>query len=744
MNVGLVLDGVEVGQTFLDQESSVGWFLPFQRHFPLEIATTGEHTLEVYVRTATGQQWDIKTGATVFVHQTRGGLVPVQQDSVGVIDTPRALNFLNADVVATVSGVANITLPTDIQGIEVVSYTMPSPVTISDTSWADVTGVTKTFTVGEGETVKALFKATWRENDTGSLALMRLRFAIDGVGDTDSQQAYQVDVNNTAAFAQLEHYFTNLTAGSHTIQLEGKVNSDAAQLDSTPGGEVGILWIIRYKGGYTKAQNLPLTDGVSGDTFNMVAQAGADAELRMLLNDGAIYRVNAPYAMDVGTNGAGGLEGSLTATASTPYFIYAVPDPSNPGQAIFVMSDQDPDPNNDNGPANYDVWSYCGFVYYMSTSALRQVHQEGDTFYFPDPQETALALYEGAASNPPVNTWYTFNTGSAAGGVGTQRAISAALPTNIVGSVRFIGGLDTDTGDTIMFGIDSYEHSYTLNTLWPKRMAWIWIDTEELDRATFDRWVPLHNNDCRFRWETLVGSGFDWCVVLRGYTDKFLTPKFGGGATSVVREREAMSPTVHTSSFDARVGINRVNISGGDVTGTLPAANTMAGKTVEMMITATNPSYELTVTDGGSFTEYLQAEATSTFYSDGSSWYWKKRGQMYIDRGDMSSFDLTNTGMTRDGSYYDWDISSIIPNAAKDKMVKFYIFNSHSSWVETFLRENGNSNQVNTMGGEYGASGISSKTRADVKCDANGIMEYKVTSAAGTQQIVVLGWWVDV
>ena len=114
----------------------------------------------------------------------------------------------------------------------------------------------------------------------------------------------------------------------------------------------------------------------------------------------------------------------------------------------------------------------------------------------------------------------------------------------------------------------------------------------------------------------------------------------------------------------------------------------------------------------------------------------------FHDRGDATSCDKTVVDWTKDGSWYDWDLSGVVPEGTKGIVIWGYIKSSVAG--EFFmLRKNGNSNEYNLLQCQTQAAGIEICFQGVVPCDTNRIIEYKFentghwTDAAA----VVVGWF---
>lgn len=66
-----------------------------------------------------------------------------------------------------------------------------------------------------------------------------------------------------------------------------------------------------------------------------------------------------------------------------------------------------------------------------------------------------------------------------------------------------------------------------------------------------------------------------------------------------------------------------------------------------------------------------------------------------VDRGDPSAADFTTGGLTKDGTYYDMDLSSLIPAGAVMAILRVVI-QSDTANKSVLFREKGNSNVLNT------------------------------------------------
>lgn len=113
----------------------------------------------------------------------------------------------------------------------------------------------------------------------------------------------------------------------------------------------------------------------------------------------------------------------------------------------------------------------------------------------------------------------------------------------------------------------------------------------------------------------------------------------------------------------------------------------------------------------------------------------------YVDRGDPVATDWDEGDLTADGTYYDLDLSGIVPSNAVVINILGRVEDDVVD-VSMSLRKNGN---VNT-----GASTVIKTLIADksnyqtmiVACDANQVIEYRLSNNVFTRaRITILGWW---
>lgn len=101
------------------------------------------------------------------------------------------------------------------------------------------------------------------------------------------------------------------------------------------------------------------------------------------------------------------------------------------------------------------------------------------------------------------------------------------------------------------------------------------------------------------------------------------------------------------------------------------------------------------------------------------------RGDEYVDRGDSSLYDYDATAFTKDSSWHDLDLSSILPIEAANQLIHIKIVANNTTAGANFkLKTKGNSNDVNEI--RWVAPNTSSFPVSDgwVRCDANRTIQY--------------------
>ena len=115
-------------------------------------------------------------------------------------------------------------------------------------------------------------------------------------------------------------------------------------------------------------------------------------------------------------------------------------------------------------------------------------------------------------------------------------------------------------------------------------------------------------------------------------------------------------------------------------------------------------------------------------------------GHKFVDRGDPSALDFNMTNLTTDGSYYDLDLSAIIPK--NTKLVMLRVETQTMEYYPTIsVRKNGNIETINI-------DSLHVKTLMEdyhktfwVAPDADGVIEYNASGATYSYLNISVGGW---
>lgn len=116
----------------------------------------------------------------------------------------------------------------------------------------------------------------------------------------------------------------------------------------------------------------------------------------------------------------------------------------------------------------------------------------------------------------------------------------------------------------------------------------------------------------------------------------------------------------------------------------------------------------------------------------------------YVDRGDPASIDKNMNDFTKDGTWRDLDLSSIVPAGAVSVHINVAI-QSNLIGGRAFFRQHGNSNDINTSGVRCGTGGRAVISTFFVSCDVDRHIDYFIDTATWTTvNFVVCGWIIAV
>jgi len=112
----------------------------------------------------------------------------------------------------------------------------------------------------------------------------------------------------------------------------------------------------------------------------------------------------------------------------------------------------------------------------------------------------------------------------------------------------------------------------------------------------------------------------------------------------------------------------------------------------------------------------------------------------YVDRGDPSIYDWSQSTLTMDNAYHDLDCSSVVPSNATAIMFKVYASDNtiNTSFI---MRKNGNSNAYANGRVRTQVVNQAIDTMLIIPCDSNQVVEYRATEAFTGLQVTILGWF---
>lgn len=113
-------------------------------------------------------------------------------------------------------------------------------------------------------------------------------------------------------------------------------------------------------------------------------------------------------------------------------------------------------------------------------------------------------------------------------------------------------------------------------------------------------------------------------------------------------------------------------------------------------------------------------------------------GVDFVDRGDPSSADWTETDITQDGTWYELDLSSIVPSDATWVLLR--VTHTGTANQDVSFRKDGNTNEINIS--RVSSDGASSLHQDCFVAVVNQTIEYRIHASIGTLGITVGGWFV--
>lgn len=116
-------------------------------------------------------------------------------------------------------------------------------------------------------------------------------------------------------------------------------------------------------------------------------------------------------------------------------------------------------------------------------------------------------------------------------------------------------------------------------------------------------------------------------------------------------------------------------------------------------------------------------------------------GYEYVDRGDPAAADWGAGDLTRDDTWRDLDLSSVVTDSDAE-IVHFQVLVLASAANKIFwLRTNGNSNEINVTKVRTQVANQRVDADAFVVPDGDLKIEYRCPSTIGTMSLVVRGWF---
>jgi hypothetical protein len=535
--------------TYQDYNSDAGFAIPTPE------LSAGTYTFRLKGNRSTHvADWALMEGGVFAIYRLRGGLVPVQKDDTSIVDTPAALNFTGPGAsVTNVGGKANIAL-SGTEGIDAEEHTLLANFSASLAStWEHVDNgggdeMTCTVTVNQDERVLVIFQG--RVERGGANSLFQLRVTDNGTPIDTPATAHSQDLTNAnMSFCRVTD---PLAAGSHTFELE--LNHSRTDGYVYAGS---VFQVVRIKGGYVQAENVPILQWNSGDldVINIVPGPGADSELRVTLNDGIRRKSSSSLSVDLDVSGLGGLDTGSQAS-STWYHVYLVPD-SIDGLLNAVASVTDPDSG---GPTGYDVWRWIGSVRNNGSSNIRMFWQIGNRFYSEaDDSDSELVLL--SASSPTTGSWVNLST-----------ALAAAVPTAVADKALVRGYLDGDPGQVSALRVEpGNPPGFTPSESNEGESSFNLCRVQDSSQNNASRWIELFDGTLSYYLAQVLGSGgINVGLSATAWSSSRL------GAKAVIRERYYEQVQAETSNKTLTPDDSRKTLTNEGATGqidfTLPPA----------------------------------------------------------------------------------------------------------------------------------------------------------------------------
>jgi len=119
-------------------------------------------------------------------------------------------------------------------------------------------------------------------------------------------------------------------------------------------------------------------------------------------------------------------------------------------------------------------------------------------------------------------------------------------------------------------------------------------------------------------------------------------------------------------------------------------------------------------------------------------------GRFVPRNSDAAAYDFTLANFTIDTAWHDLDLSAIVPAGAIAVLVQWGVRNSTNADIAVALRRNGMTNTIEIVYGRSIAVNVISPYNLMVPCDANRVIEYRITNVGTWDYLsmIVTGWWI--
>lgn len=114
----------------------------------------------------------------------------------------------------------------------------------------------------------------------------------------------------------------------------------------------------------------------------------------------------------------------------------------------------------------------------------------------------------------------------------------------------------------------------------------------------------------------------------------------------------------------------------------------------------------------------------------------------YVDRGDPAADDFTISSFTRDSTWRDLDLSSIVPAGAKAVALRIAYRNT-TAGPDASFRKKGNSNAINMSTILCTVANQAASADLAVLCNTNRFIQYYFYNSGtwNIANVTVKGWW---